>query len=55
LESGHGDPFGFLKIEAVFHDLAHDERFVTAYLRILEHLRKSGLEKTVQDTDLFIH
>ena len=43
-----GDPLAFLKVEAVFDDLARSKRFVDIYLRVIDNLRKHGIEEAIR-------
>jgi mannitol 2-dehydrogenase len=46
-----GDPLSFLKVEAVFHDLSRSRRFVDIYLRVINNLRKYGIEEAIRRLD----
>lgn len=49
LASGSGDPLAFLKIEAIFGNLAHSTRFAGHYLTMIDSLRKYGAEQTIRN------
>jgi mannitol 2-dehydrogenase len=53
LASMQSDPLAFLKIEAVFGDLAQSKRFTDIYLLIIESIRKNGIEQTIRRLNYF--
>jgi mannitol 2-dehydrogenase len=42
------DPLAFLKLSSVFGNLVRSEEFVETYLRMIENLRKHGIDKAVR-------
>jgi mannitol 2-dehydrogenase len=48
-ESLNSDPLAFLKNKEIFGDLVNSERFVNTYLKILDALRKYGIETAIRD------
>jgi mannitol 2-dehydrogenase len=48
-ESLNSDPLAFLKNKEIFGDLVNSERFVNTYLKIIDVLRKYGIETTIRD------
>jgi mannitol 2-dehydrogenase len=51
LASRDRDPLAFLKVEPVFHKLAQSGRFVSAYLPMVDSLRKHGAARTIREFD----
>jgi mannitol 2-dehydrogenase len=46
--STQADPLSFLKIKAIFGDLAQSESFVETYLPTIAYLRMHGMDKTIR-------
>lgn len=44
-----GDHLSFLKVESVFGDLVHNERFVQKYIDMINKLRTTGIKETIRD------
>jgi mannitol 2-dehydrogenase len=54
LASVKKDPLAFIKIQTLFGDLAESERFVTAYLGIIDGLRKYGVDIVMRYIDQIV-
>ena len=48
-----GDTLAFLKIEPVFGNLLHSDRFVETYLQAIDGIRKFGIERVITGRDIF--
>jgi mannitol 2-dehydrogenase len=48
------DPLAFLKIETIFNDLVHSQRFVDTYLPIINSIRKYGIDETIRNLNQIV-
>ncbi len=48
------DPLAFINTETLFGDLAKSERFVTAYLGVMDAFRKYGVEIVMRYIDQIV-
>jgi mannitol 2-dehydrogenase len=49
--SNKTDSLAFLKMEAIFNDLVHSNRFVDVYLSIIGSIRKYGIAETIKKSN----
>jgi mannitol 2-dehydrogenase len=54
LASVKQDPLAFIKTETIFGDLVNSERFVTAYLSVIDAFRKFGVEIVMRYIDQIV-
>lgn len=50
-QSSEGNELAFLAIPQIFGDLSSNERFITAYLKVIKDLRKHGIKKMISELD----
>ena len=47
-DSASGDPLAFIRIDAIFGDLAHSGRFTETYIPMINSLRDNGIEYAIR-------
>ena len=48
IDSASGDPLAFVRIDAIFGNLAHTDRFVETYIPLINSLRDNGIEFVIR-------
>ncbi|MCK5465335.1 MAG: mannitol dehydrogenase family protein, partial [Bacteroidales bacterium] len=48
IDSASGDPLAFVRIDTIFGNLAHSDRFVETYIPLINSLRDNGIEFVIR-------